>query len=90
VRNAYLVENGPFSPEPQPLVEAHGVGLCVKVYLREPQFCGLVHEMDNDGCTDPPMTVDREHRDSPDLAGGRQPPGARKFASGGECESVPA
>ena len=52
MRNAYFVEHRPFGPEPQPLVEAYGVGLGVKVYLREPQFCGLVHEMDNDGGAD--------------------------------------
>ena len=68
MRNAYLVENRPFTLESQPLVEAHGVGLGVKVYLGEPEFCGLVHEMCNHGLADALAPVVRQDRDPADLA----------------------
>jgi hypothetical protein len=90
VRDAYLVEQGPFSPESQPLVEAYGVGLRVKVYLRKPQFCGLVHEMDNDGGADPAAAVTGQHRNPADLAAWSQPAGPGKFARGGERKRMSA
>lgn len=83
MRNAYFVEHGPFRPESQPLVEAYGIGLCVKVYLRQAQFCGLVHEMDNDACADAPAAVAGQDGDSTDLAGGCEAPGPGQVAGRG-------
>lgn len=68
MRYAYFVEHRPFGPESQPFVEPYGVGLCVKVYLRESQFCGLVHEMDDDGGADAAAAVGGKYRDPADLA----------------------
>ncbi len=90
MRNAYFVEHGPFRPESQPLVEAYGIGLCVKVYLRQGQFCGLVHEMDNDGGANAPAAVARQDCDSTDLAGGCEPPGPGQVAGSGIRECVTA
>ncbi len=90
MRNTYFVEHRPFGPESQPLVEAYGVGLCVKVYLRQSQFCGLVHEMDNDCSADAPAAVAGENGNSADLAGRRQPPGSSQLAGSGVRERVPA
>jgi len=64
MRDAYLVERGAFGPETQPLVETHGVGLRVKVYLPKSQFCGLVHEMENDSAANPGAAVLRKHRNA--------------------------
>jgi hypothetical protein len=90
VWDAYLVEPRPVDPEPQSFVEAYGVGLSVKVYLRESQFCGLGHEMAHDHAADPFATVLRQHGDTTDLAGGLQPACADCVTFRGSGEHVPA
>jgi hypothetical protein len=90
VWDAYLVELRPVDPESKPFVEAYGVGLSVKVYLRESQFCGLVHEMAHYPAADPAAAVLRQHCDAPDLARRLQPAGADCITFRGAGEHVPA
>jgi hypothetical protein len=90
VWDAYLVELRPVDPESQPFVEAYGVGLSVKVYLRESQFCGLVHEMAHYPAADPFTTVLRQYCDAPDLARRLEPARADCVTFCGAREHVPA
>ncbi len=90
VWDADLVELGPFGPETQPLVEVHGGRLSVKVYLRESQFCGLVHEVAHDCAADPGAAVLRQYCDATDLTAGFEAARANHVTFFSDRKHVPA
>jgi hypothetical protein len=88
VRDADLIELGPFGPEAKPLVESDRGRLGVKVDLRETLICGQFHEVAHDLAADPGAAVLWQYCDAPNLTGGLEPPRANCVTFWGEGEHV--
>jgi len=73
VRNSNFVEDGPFGPEAQSLVESRRGGLSVKIDPGQAEFCGLVHEVAHDRASKPTAAVRWQHGDPADFTGGIEP-----------------
>jgi hypothetical protein len=79
VRYAHLVEYRSLGVEAEPRIEGGCGCLGMKIDGPEPEFCGVVHEVENECGTEAPAAVVRQDRDPADLAASFESSGADRF-----------